>query len=490
MCRFPIALLMICAVTGVAVAGELEVFRVMPPGERVLQSGITGISAVMIVEGGSGDQGGRLHSDLRGRIRLELGGVILEARDGRGFSVDSGSGEESALDATVTRRLLLHDFPALALETRPVFDELTQFDEAGTRWEGRGAGGESGILYRDDRGRISGYDVQFNSGEAFEVRFLEWVRMGDLELPSRVRTSDAGGDHQYRISGYREEAMPESGVAEPARWKDEGELPQDARDALAAERAFALGSKTDGMKAAFLEWVVPQGTVFGPGPISVEDRFAAVPDEASKQPALGWLPEWIVISGSRELAMISGRWDLTPVGGESPTDFGQYLSVWQRGPEGWRVLADIGSNQEEPRALTPKAIGRMIEARSPRIAMVPDPGTLAAQVEGEFEALAFRDGYAQSLVESADSDVIALRVGEIARRGVDALTVDDRVAELGPRIEVLGSAAAAAHDMLATWGVMHFEAVEGGPVRLAFLRVWQLETVRWQIIADATRLLP
>jgi hypothetical protein len=390
----------------------------------------------------------------------------------------------------MTRRLLFHDFPALALETRPVFDELTQLDEEGTRWNGRSAGGESGILYRDDRGRISGYDVQFDRGEPLEVRFLEWARLGNLEMPVRVRTSDASGDHQYRIGGYREEAMPESATAEPARWRNESELPQDARDALAAERAFALSSKTDGMKAAFLEWLVPHGTVFGPGPMSVEDRFAAVPDEAAAQPVLNWLPEWIVISGSRELAMVSGRWDLIPVGAEFPNDFGQYLSVWQRGSQGWRVLADIGSDQEESQPLTPKAIGRMIEARAPRIAMVPDPGTLAAQVEGELETLAFRDGYAQSLVQSADTDVIVLRVGTTARRGVDALAVDERMAELGPRIEVLGSAAAAAHDMLATWGVMHFEAAEGGSVRLAFLRVWQLETVRWQIIADATRLLP
>ena len=176
--------------------------------------------------------------------------------------------------------------------------------------------------------------------------------------------------------------MPEAGTDEPARWRDEGDLPVEARDALAAERAFALSSKVDGMKSAFLEWLVEQGTVFGPGPMSVEDRFASVPDDASQQPALEWLPEWIVISGSRELAMISGRWDLIPVGAELPTDFGQYLSVWQRGPQGWRVLADIGSNQEESQPLTTKATGRMIEARAPRIAMVPDPETLAAQVEG------------------------------------------------------------------------------------------------------------
>jgi hypothetical protein len=489
MSRIPFALLMVLATATVAVAQDPNVFTVMPPGERVLESGIAGIHAVVIVEGGGSEQGGLLHSDLRGRFRLELGGVVLEVRDGISFSVDSETGEESALEASVTRRLLMHDFPALALETRSVFDGLTPLDEQGTRWEGHGAGGESGILYRDDRGRISGYDVQFSGGETLEVRFLEWVRLGNLDLPARVRTSDETGDHQYRIGGYQEKAMPEPGKAEPERWSDEDELVEEARNALAAERSFALGSRTKGMKAAFLEWLAPQGTVFGPGPMSVEDRFAPVPDDPADQAALEWLPEWIVISGSRELALISGRWDLVPVGTEFPTDFGQYLSVWQHGPQGWRVLADIGSNQEEQLPLIPRATGRMIEARAPRVTMVPEPEILAAQVEGEFETLAFRDGYGQALVESADIDVIVLRVGEVARRSVEALTVDAPLADLGPRIEVLGSAAAA-YDMLATWGVMHFEAAEGGVVRLAFLRVWQLETARWQIIADATRLLP
>ena len=489
MCRLQLALLLACVSMAVA-AEESEVFRVMPPGERILQSGITAIAAVVIVEDGGREQGGRLHSDLRGRFWLELGGVTLEARAGHGFSVDPESGEESALAPLPTRRLELHDFCALALETLPVFDEVTQIDAEGTRWEGRGANGESGVLYRDERGRISGYDVRLDSGENLEVRFLEWVRFGDLELPSGVRTSDAGSERLYRISGYREEAMPESGAVPPVRWHEEDKLPAAAQEALAAERAFALSSRTEGTKAAFLEWLVPLGTVFGPGPMTVEDRFASVPDAPAEQPVLEWLPEWIVISGSRKLALVSGRWDLVPVGGDSPTDFGQYLSVWERGKDGWRVLADIGANQEEPQPLTPRASGRVIEARAPRIMMVPDPETLAAQVEGALEALAFRDGYAQSLVQSADADVIALRVGAVARQGVDALTVEGRLEELGPRIEVLGSAAAAAHDMLATWGVMHFESGEGDPVRIAFLRVWQLETVRWQIIADATRLMP
>jgi hypothetical protein len=244
------------------------------------------------------------------------------------------------------------------------------------------------------------------------------------------------------------------------------------------------------MKAAFLEWLEPGGTVFGPGPMPVAERYAKVPDDPAQQPLLQWLPEWIVMAGSRELAAISGRWELTPVGGEQPTDFGQYLSVWRRNGEQWRVVVDTGTDQPEARPLTPRATGRVIEALAPRPMMIPVASELAARVEGAFQELAFRDGYLAALRDHADRDVIALRVGAAAALGPEHLTVPESLAQLGPRIEVAGSVASNAHDFLATWGILDFGPNDGGPERLAFLRVWQLETARWQIVADAVRELP
>ena len=144
----------------------------------------------------------------------------------------------------------------------------------------------------------------------------------------------------------------------------------------------------------------------------------------------------------------------------------------------------------EARPLTPRATGRMIEALAPRPMVVPIASELAELVEGQFQEIAFRDGYGAALKNQADRDVIALRVGSAAAMGAEHLTVPDAIADLGPRIEVSGSVASAAHDFLAVWGVMDFGPNEGGPQRLAFLRVWQLETSRWQIVADVHRELP
>ena len=480
-------LLLLTAVAGQA--QDAEPFRIMPPGERVLQSGIEGISSVVMVEGGGTTDGGRLHSDLRGRLRLELGGLVLEVRDGRGWSIDPATGRESALASLPARRLDLHDFMAYTLETRALFDDLEMLDDSGLRWRGRDRDGGQGMVYRDDRGRVSGYDATLPDGSGIEVRVQDWARLGDLDVPSRITTVDSRGSRKWRLGGYREEAMPVSGEQVESRWKGEKSLPAEAVHALESERAFNLTARTEGVKAAFLKWLVPGATVFSPGPMTVEERYAAVPDAKDEQPLLQWLPEWIVIAGSRELAMITGRWELTPVGAGSPTDFGQYLSVWARQGEDWRVLADIGTNQPEPRPLTPRATGRMILALAPRPMMVPVASKLAAEIEGRLQELAFRDGYRSALLRFADRDVITLRVGVATAQGEEHLSVADPHAELGPRIEVTGSAASAAHDFLATWGVMHFGPNEG-PDRLAFLRVWQLETSQWQIIADAQREIP
>lgn len=471
-------------------AQDDEPFRIMPPGERVLQSGIEGISSVIIVEGEGTSDGGRVHSDLRGRLRLELGGVVLEVRDGRAFSIDPASGRESALAALPARRLDLHDFIAYTLETRALFDDLEMLDGSGLRWRGRDRDGGQGMVYRDDRGRVSGYDATLPDGSGIEVRVLDWTRMGDLDVPARITTVDSRGKREWRLGGYREEAMPASGEPVEGRWKGENSLPAEAVHALESERAFNLMARGEGAKAAFLKWLLPGATVFGPGPMTVEERYANVPDAKDEQPLLQWLPEWIVIAGSRELAMITGRWELTPVGEEYPTDFGQYLSVWARQGDDWRVVADIGTNQPEARPLTPRATGRMIEALAPRPMMIPIASQLAGKIEGSLEEIAFRDGYRSALVRFADRDVIVLRVGVAATRGEDHLTVPEALADLAPRIEVTGSAASAAHDFLATWGIMHFGANESGIERLAFLRVWQLETSQWQIIADVYREMP
>jgi hypothetical protein len=282
--------------------------------------------------------------------------------------------------------------------------------------------------------------------------------------------------------------MPDSGPAETPRWLEEEDLPLAARGALAAERAFAMDSRGQGMKAAFLKWLSPGATVFGPQPMTVDERFSGVADDPAEQPALEWLPEWILMAGSSDLAAISGRWNLRRPDAELPGVFGQYLSVWQRGPDGWRVLADIGTSQDEERPLTARATGRVVEARAPRPMVVPDPVRLARTVEGELEELAFRDGYLGALRDSADPDLLVMRVGSRARMGVEALVVPDAIAELGPRVEILGSAAAATHDLLATWGILHFDAEQSS--RYSFLRIWQLETSRWQIAADVLLALP
>ncbi len=471
-----------------ASADEPEVFTLMPPGERVLQSGIEGISAVMIVEGGGIEQGGRLHSDLRGRLRMEVGGIVLELRQGEAFSIDNDTAEQSRLDQAVARRLELHDFFAIALQTRAVFDEVSQADASGTSFEGKSANGESGTLYRDERGRVSGYDVRGSAAGDLQVRFIEWVNLGDNELPSRLRTNDASGERFYRLSAFREQAMPEPVTGEAPRWLEEDSLPVAALAALAAERDFALASRLRGMKAAFLQWVEPGGTVFGPGPMTVEERFAGVPDERDKQPALEWLPEWIVISGSDDLAAISGRWSVTPAGVEHATDFGQYLSVWRSTPDGWRVLADIGTDQEEQLPLTAHATGRVVQERGARDEA--DTDALATQVEQALQERAFRDGYAQALAALAVDDVIVLRVGAAATRDVSALSVQPDLADLAPRIELTGSASSTAQDLLATWGIMHFEPVSGESTRLAFLRVWERGPARWELVADIVRLMP
>lgn len=283
-------------------------------------------------------------------------------------------------------------------------------------------------------------------------------------------------------------AVPARPAEPAARWRDESALPSGARDALAAERAFATMAREDGLKAAFLEWLVDGATVFGPGPMPVQARFGGLPDAPEAQPALHWLPEWILCAGSQDLAAISGRWGMAAAGAADETVFGQYLSIWRQTPEGWRVLADIGTSQEEARPLTPTATGRVVGPASTAPAL--DHEHLAAEIEHGLEEDAVRDGYAAALRARALTDVLVLREGQVARLGAEALDVDPAIAGLAPRTELSGSAESAAGDLVATWGLMHFTRGDASERDFVFLRVWEPGPAHWQLAMEICNPLP
>jgi len=117
-------------------------------------------------------------------------------------------------------------------------------------------------------------------------------------------------------------------------------------EVLAADKAFSEASRKQGIQAAFLAVVAPDGKLLGetrPGADGVRTRFMQLPPTAT----ITWEPAFVDVSSSGDLGYTWGRYTLTlpsVVRGKPPSvQMGTYVTVWRRQPGGaWKVVLDGG----------------------------------------------------------------------------------------------------------------------------------------------------
>ena len=100
-----------------------------------------------------------------------------------------------------------------------------------------------------------------------------------------------------------------------------------AAEALArAETAFAAMSASSGVKAAFLDAMADDATLFRPGPVNGKAFMAARPDPAI---VLDWRPQRVSVAASDDLGYSTGPWKLTPKKDAGAVQYGQFFTVWR-----------------------------------------------------------------------------------------------------------------------------------------------------------------
>jgi ketosteroid isomerase-like protein len=123
-------------------------------------------------------------------------------------------------------------------------------------------------------------------------------------------------------------------------------------DLVAADTAFSALSVAKGSNAAFLAYLADDGRLFGTGnekPIFGKDaaraRFAD-PKNGNGDPRLNilsWVPDFAAVSGS--LGYTDGHWLFAghDAKGAAFQLTGHYVTVWRKEASGWKVIADIGT---------------------------------------------------------------------------------------------------------------------------------------------------
>jgi ketosteroid isomerase-like protein len=165
-------------------------------------------------------------------------------------------------------------------------------------------------------------------------------------------------------------------------------LPPDLNSLVEAERSFARASLSNGMRAAFLEYLAEDAIVFRPEPVKGRAWY-------SKRPAspaiLFWEPAFADVSTSNDLGYTTGPWVFRPDTTSEATAFGHYVSIWRRGADReWEVAIDVGISHarvERPATVTTPVATKLgdFSGEEARAAILQEESDFAAAAERGIE---------------------------------------------------------------------------------------------------------
>lgn len=260
-----------------------------------------------------------------------------------------------------------------------------------------------------------------------------------------------------------------------------------------AERAFARDAYAQGIRASFLQHLVPGAIVFEPGPVRYADVVEArAPAADPLATLLEWGPQAGAVSRANDLGFTTGptrsskRHDP-----DASASHGYYFSVWSRANGAWQVVVDAGVSQASP----PPQEG-VPNMRTP-IHLGKAPVFTPAQHAASREALLRLERMPRAVGDApsgalAYCDLVtpATRSLRNGRPVIVGKALARHVAALPPgRIEwtPIDGAIAASDDLAYTYGTTR--NISGGTVAMDgyYVHVWQRDfEQKWKLIADVS----
>jgi ketosteroid isomerase-like protein len=279
-----------------------------------------------------------------------------------------------------------------------------------------------------------------------------------------------------------------SGQAPPAPAVD-----GDPMAALAdAERAFARETAKVGIRAGFLSWFAHDAIGFQPTLGNAWARLNARPAPPNPTAAqLEWEPRVGDVASSGELGWLTGPSTFTAPDGSK--HHGNYLSIWTRRPDGWRVFIDVGADAPSPVAFPPgfvrmaAAEGRYAAPASGAGQAAPaDPSMPLLQAENQ----ANRDpaGFRAALATEARYH----RPGALPLVGRAAIEADPTATRAGVRRSSIAAAQARSADLGYSYGRFETRLAGASGAGTAtvepsgyYVRVWRRNASgAWRIVAQ------
>jgi hypothetical protein len=144
-------------------------------------------------------------------------------------------------------------------------------------------------------------------------------------------------------------------------------LAASAASAIDAEQAFARDAQRIGQWSAFRKWADHDAVMFTPQAVWARDFLKGRKDPPR---AISWRPAQSFVSCDGRIAVNSGPW-FTATGKLA----GNFMTVWQRGPRGWRWVYDGGvpTPAKKQYGKTPEVRRGACVKRAPGAPIAPPP---------------------------------------------------------------------------------------------------------------------
>lgn len=253
--------------------------------------------------------------------------------------------------------------------------------------------------------------------------------------------------------------------------------PADLAAMVQAEYDFAAMAKSEGYKAAFLNYLAADAVMLENGPTPAKKRVASRPDLKG---TLQWYPTYAVVASTGDIGLSTGPYVIANPD-NTKKGYGHFLSIWRKQPNGeWRNALDVGVSHAElkpapePLRVT-AASGHADSTAAPRT----DTSTDIRAAESQFAELVKVSGYAAAAQQLAHSELRVYREGRSPATGDTEVStlLQERDITAVPKVEQ-------------AFGSGDFGYSYGLIAKNQFLHVWKQTNGQWQLLTDLLLALP
>lgn len=258
-------------------------------------------------------------------------------------------------------------------------------------------------------------------------------------------------------------------------------LEEAVRAMTNAEKKFYETGQEKGTRAAFLEFLAPDGIVFRPGPVNGQEAWSKRPESG---PDLVWEPTFAAVARSGDFGYDTGpaKWRANK---KEPnfTGHGHFISIWKRQKDGaWKVALDCGIENTKSDVKPP------LQLVTPKNR---EQGTLESlqQTQDAFVVTAKLD-FTKAFRQFGSDEVRLYRDGSFPTVGKKAAVELLGSEQAGAALEIMKTDVSSSADLAYTYGTCSDTRTQRARAG-NFVQIWQTDaTGTWKLVLDWQQALP